>query len=896
MRASSAAHPLASNRPQNGIFGVLFTLSKENSEIRIRVRWVLLKVALDAWQLFTTVISPEQGWDINAHGTAWKVASVLNFDWLADTGYGTYLGVLYGMVSMLAVNLGLCVWVAWCFKEQKFPVVWPIQVLRVFSSVFFQAFDVASLNLLQLGISCRYWGPATPHMRMDLFPQHSCAALPHVPHAVVSGCSLALFVAIGLFLNMAEVEVNPLSRRPLALGHSGAEVAAFAIKVLLTLVDVFIGGRRVAAVVSLLLSLLLAWQTIRWSPNLVSWVNHVKSGVYAAVVWSSAVLVVLVFRPGSPQDSELDGETHGSVSSEGAGGSQAVAWARGLTVVLLAGLPCALGAGAALSWARMRRTRAAAMRALAAAAPGSSLEDVFGELLESPRDVEIVARCCRVWVDRRTLSPDAVDVAHCVVQAGRSLFPRSAFVALFHANFMIEVLGVAHSGGRRVSDAAKLEPGLMCRFVMFVRQQQATQRAASHSSNEGASMDLLGYVEYQRKQRSVVRLHREALQAMCNFWRALDSHSVSFAQLSRALGRIESSVRAAQAAYRAALQSYGNSPNLVRLYGRFLLNIKNDPWGAAQYFETADRLEELRAGDANGPLLPDGTPLGRMDEMSTAVLVVNTAGEMQMANRQAHQLFGYKRGTLDGKPLSGLLAAHCGRWLAAKLADLAAAAPKSTSAPPPAGGGNGGGDLTSSTAPAPPVDPVSAARRLLAEAKAVKNPAAAAAAAGPSPPSAATGGGGGGGGGVSYPQYGAVLVGMHSDRVAFPVRVTLQKVSGVGEDSTIVAMLEPLAAARSTASLWATDGGLVTACDAGFAALFGWSAAEVAGANLAALLALEDDSGGAHEPPARSDGAPASGAFGGPSGRAGGPQHAFDPHPGFGAQRAAPSGQDIVRR
>jgi hypothetical protein len=26
------------------------------------------------------------------------------------------------------------------------------------------------------------------------------------------------------------------------------------------------------------------------------------------------------------------------------------------------------------------------------------------------------------------------------------------------------------------------------------------------------------FVEYQRKQRMVVRLHREALTAMCNFW------------------------------------------------------------------------------------------------------------------------------------------------------------------------------------------------------------------------------------------------------------------------------------------------------------------------------------------------------------------------------------------
>ncbi|PNH09880.1 hypothetical protein TSOC_003476 [Tetrabaena socialis] len=79
----------------------------------------------------------------------WRIIGVLNFPWLADLGYSAYLAVLYAMVAALAINLSLCVWVAWCFKEQKFPVVWPVVVLRVFSSVFFQAFDVTSLNLLQ---------------------------------------------------------------------------------------------------------------------------------------------------------------------------------------------------------------------------------------------------------------------------------------------------------------------------------------------------------------------------------------------------------------------------------------------------------------------------------------------------------------------------------------------------------------------------------------------------------------------------------------------------------------------------------------------------------------------------------------------------------------------------
>ncbi len=33
-----------------------------------------------------------------------------------------------------------------------------------------------------------------------------------------------------------------------------------------------------------------------------------------------------------------------------------------------------------------------------------------------------------------------------------------------------------------------------------------------------------------------------------------------------------------------------------------------------------------------------------MDELTTSVLVINAAGEIQMANKQAHALFGYKRG------------------------------------------------------------------------------------------------------------------------------------------------------------------------------------------------------------------------------------------------------------
>lgn len=42
------------------------------------------QLLLDAWQLFTTIISPEMGWDIHESGMLWKSVNVLSFQWMRD--------------------------------------------------------------------------------------------------------------------------------------------------------------------------------------------------------------------------------------------------------------------------------------------------------------------------------------------------------------------------------------------------------------------------------------------------------------------------------------------------------------------------------------------------------------------------------------------------------------------------------------------------------------------------------------------------------------------------------------------------------------------------------------------------------------------------------------------
>ncbi|KAG2488731.1 hypothetical protein HYH03_012730 [Edaphochlamys debaryana] len=580
----------------------------ERDETEEAERDELRQILLDAWQLFTTVLNPEMGWDINPDSTLWKCVSVLSFGWLKDLGYTWYLVILYTIAGLLALNLMLCVWVAWSFKEQKFDYVWPIRVVRGFSYVFIQVFDITSLNFLQLGLSCNFMGPAEPHMHMALFPQYSCSSLPHIVQVIVSGVLLGVFVVVAMLVNMSEA--------------------------LMTLTGVFFGYPKLAAAFYLVLTLWLAWTYLRWVPHLVSWVNYLKAGVAVAIVGVAAVQVAIVALPAGSADA-----------------------AHTLTLVMAIGLVPLFLLGGLATWLRIRLFTRAVLKAFKTTDPEAvKPEDIYH--FADPRDIEVAARSARVWVDLYTLQKAAMHQGHTIIKSGVALYSDSAYATLLHANYMIDVLEFTQTGAKQLEAARKLNPSLMCRFMLFVRQQQATQKAASSTVGQGGTMDLLGYVEYQRKQRMVVRHHKDALLAMARFWRILGGSSVSFTSLSKSLEDIDTSVRQAELAYRLGLEVYGNSPKLVRLYAKFLETIKQDPWAAAAYNAQADKLEQNKDEDGQGPTLPDGTPMSRMDDVDKGVVVVNAFGDIQVANKKLHSMFGYKKGELDGKNVMAIMPAH----------------------------------------------------------------------------------------------------------------------------------------------------------------------------------------------------------------------------------------------
>ncbi|EFJ49262.1 phosphate acetyltransferase [Volvox carteri f. nagariensis] len=620
---------------QAGIFGVLFTVTKE--KYNTGWRFLTLKLVLDYLQLFTLTFTDTEPWVFDDKNILWKVAQTVNIDQVvAPLGYNFFIGLLYIMVGLLMLMMGLSLWVAWCFKNRSFPSVWPIKVLRVYAYLFFQILDVLTLSLFQVPFNCRYIGYDPKEVDyMANYPDVKCSAFPHVVHMVTSGCALLVFVVFALLNLGADFELSPLEKGLLTVANGQVEVQAFVVKFAMTFVSYAIGWEKVRLVLLLVLAAALTYLYLRWSPHLVSWVNHLRVGLYTSVLLSAVLAVVLVHGPAGPPEAL---EAH----------------RRRITTLLWALIGPAALLGAAASYCRLNVWSAYVLKRFREGPPGEKARRIykFGD----PREVEIVSRVCRKWVDqhREILDKRAVKEGEIIIKAGLQLFPGRCYMLILYSNYLIDVLDNSQTGYSQMAAAKQAGPDWMQRFAIFAREQEQLQRLSSARGGE-SGVDLVSYVEYQKNHRLVIRAHKDALIATRTFWQVLLHNHVRFTALAAALNEIERTVLKAESAYKMVLSRYPTNAKLARTYGRFLENVVNNPWKAAKYYVLAERLTEMQEADeaagaemaasgggGGGEAAVENRLLHRVDERVNAVFIINANGIIQMANKNACSLLGYE--------------------------------------------------------------------------------------------------------------------------------------------------------------------------------------------------------------------------------------------------------------
>ncbi|KAG2432647.1 hypothetical protein HXX76_008987 [Chlamydomonas incerta] len=631
---------------QQGIFGVLYTVSKEH---KATLRFAVSRLVLDFWQLWLLVVNPAYGFDIPVNSKIWKAVSLVQLDWVfADRGYNFFLIVLYVLLALLAFNVVLSMWVAYQFSNNRFDQVWPIAFLRWFGLIFFQVLDIATLTLLLGTLDCHYMG-GPPELRYynQLFPEVYCWSMPHLVHVAVSVAGLLVFEVMASSMVLSQMDLNPLSRQPLAIMHSSTEGLCFGLKSIAAIAAVMLSGDvRWLAVLYLVVFVALLYLQLKWVPATYAVVNYTRCATYGCVLYCSVLLCVLAFTTPSARQPEQRKEFQHQV-----------------TLALWIGMGPAALAGMAACWARLHYFCVVVADRFRNATPGVPSKYICK--FEDAREVGVALRACRDWIpgDEDTLKPEAMTLGEVIVKAGIMQLPCDPRMTLLYSSFLIDVQGSYQSGYTQLQAAKQQSPGLLDRFAIFSREQEHTQKASGVNGASDGVVDLVSYVEFQRSHRLVTRAHKEALLAMRAFWSLLLHSRVSFVRLTHAINRIEVSIRSAERAYQSVLTRHGHNARLVRLYGRFLESVKFDPWAAAKWFTEADRLEEREehakeAMQLGGALVALGATAGGGGAMAVdglAALFINSHGIIQVATPEVHALLGYAKGELKDRDVACIM-------------------------------------------------------------------------------------------------------------------------------------------------------------------------------------------------------------------------------------------------
>ncbi|GAX73194.1 hypothetical protein CEUSTIGMA_g647.t1 [Chlamydomonas eustigma] len=650
-----------SNAPSGfikALFGALYTLAKEKFSDSAKV--AILNVVVDFALIVVIFLHLEYPWAVNPTSGWYSFFFWLEIQRpLAAKGWSFYEIIFYLLTGMLYLSVATCVWVAWSFKNDSFPFLWPIKFVRVVVSVFVGTLYIASINIFLTVAQCvppeleaEPGGNSTVTAASGAVLVHKiwgtdCLSMPMMVHIIIALISSLLFSSVALLVVMADHELQPLSVSLLAAPHSMTELKSIFLKTIITIVDNLLSPwPTVQAVIFAICTVLNIYWHLAELPYYTAWMNSLRCGLYAIHAWVSLCLVVLMF---TVEAKKLD---HAETTTG------AVYWdfqnydtAKLITNIMFYGMLPMFFLGGLAAFLRLSYFFKIGLR-FRNLDPNQKSKKLYK--FSSDTDVEVISRVLRVWDDDHIPDPDALALGETIIKAGIEQFPKSPYVRIVRANVLITCRQQMQSGWTELQIASKLEPNLSYRFSIFTWEQEHKQKAASASTGNSNATDLVSFVEFQKHYKNLVTYHKAALMASQTFWRLLLKEHISLVVLSTAFRKIESMEVMADQTYKTVLARYPNSVKLLRTYANFLETVKNDPWAASHYFELADRVEDEQENLANDAVVDDGKG-GVIDTKGNAVITIDAKGEIQSANKAAYGLFGYNRGELEKKNVRMLM-------------------------------------------------------------------------------------------------------------------------------------------------------------------------------------------------------------------------------------------------
>ncbi|WIA34679.1 hypothetical protein OEZ86_012993 [Tetradesmus obliquus] len=506
------------------MFATIYTLTN-NRGGDTSVRMAVLKVVLEFLQLFCVVFNTSFPWRIRQDLWVYRAIQWVLFRMLVqNSGYNKYIIVMYCLMFLMVASTASAMWLAVVYKGEEPTNIWHkrlVAMLRLNVVISCAVFWPACLDFTVFMFDCKWSNLSSGQAAYHLyFTNQNCLAMPHIIHMVVVIFGAMLFIQSVLEVFLGMCDQNPLTRSLLARSDTVTTLKVTCFKMLLVIASAVLDDLPTAQLVIMMFAALGIFHCYM---NALPFYNNAANLVWCGLSAGLLLSVGLLAAITFGRDKGIDPE--------------AMTWA------LLYGIFPAVALGAAWGW------------------------------------VSLVLREMRVWDEDGVPDPQAAEFGEFVLKCAMARLPSNPELLLLHANFLIEVHKDGQAAHAQIQLAQKSNPGLLDSYSIYAAQQMSKKL-----QKESDGLDLLGYVEFQRNYRACVRAHKLALMAQRQFWSSLLRNSVRLVDLQASIQLMEQSEQRATAVYRRVLERYPSNGKVLKVYGRFLEFVRNEPGTAAKYY------------------------------------------------------------------------------------------------------------------------------------------------------------------------------------------------------------------------------------------------------------------------------------------------------------------------
>ena len=594
-------------------FGVLYTMLKDE-RTTWRTSTVLLLVEFS--QIYFNVMIGGISWDFTWAERAMTNPTRLGFfntqTMLLNRGYAFYQALFWTFIAGVMGSFIVSIWVATNFKNNQFPYVMPIKVMRAVVSTFFDIFYVDSLSIMLIPFACS--GGMS-----KVFTTTSC-------YGAIGSLQIAAAVLASICMSLLTYGMNITKCNPdfMALNHlhmtqSSFTTLLFVYKFIITVLNIIFDTALLpTGIILTLLAIYTLYEIVSQMPYVAAPFNCLQGGLQSLLVWTGIVVAYVAKYPdNSPTASKI--------------------YAGGVIPSFVIG------------WFIVYMQQRYLDSILAKYIKDQSYTHRFSSDLQ----VEILSRCCRRM---HSSTPDGalVDIAERILDDGYKQFKKSVFMRLTYSNFLLQMRSNQQKANEVIDGINDLLPNYAQRFQIFIRERKQKQMLNQRNNKNAA--DIVSYVEFQMYYNTLTKTNRDVMNTISELWNMLLQRTaavtVGYADIVRCLAKYAHATQQTDKMYELMIQRYPDNTKVLRAYGRYLEDIKNKASDASHYLHEADRVEEEHVAKRKQ------TIMGYLRMISTdaiedvGLIIFDINNRIKMTNTNVNSILGYDLGELEGEMVS----------------------------------------------------------------------------------------------------------------------------------------------------------------------------------------------------------------------------------------------------